>query len=141
MSGAEAERTTKAANNANYEQKDAGHVCMEQLAIIERYEHFVDYIYPVLLGVRRAHYVARDRAIAAILEQISLFNEAGKSGMLSRLYAADAGLASLRFYLRFFASPERKLISQHQHQTAAIHLAESGRMLGAWIRRARIAKR
>ncbi len=114
---------------------------MEQLALVEKYEHFIDYVYPILLGVRRAHYVVRDRALASVFAQVELFNEAGKAGTLPRLYAADAGLASLRFYLRFFAAPGRKLISQHQHQTAAIHLAETGRMLGAWIRRTQTAKR
>ncbi|MDD2763490.1 MAG: diversity-generating retroelement protein Avd [Opitutaceae bacterium] len=114
---------------------------MQQLAIVERYEGFVNYVYPVLLGIARSHHMARDRAIGAVLDQVGLFNDAGKSGMLSKLYAADAGLASLRFYLRFFAAPGRKLISQHQHQTAAIHLAEVGKMLGAWIRRVQAAKR
>ncbi len=115
---------------------------MQQLAIVERFEQFVDYIYPILLGVRRAHYVVRDGAISALLTQVSLFNEAGKSTSVSKLYAADANLALLRFYLRFLASPKRKLISQHQHQVAAIQLAETGKMLGAWIARAqRTAKR
>jgi hypothetical protein len=114
---------------------------MEQLAIVAKYESFVDYVYPILLGMRRAHYIVRDRALAATFNQIELFNEAGKANTLPRLYAADAGLASLRFYLRFFAAPSRKLISQHQHQVAAIHIAEASKMLGAWIRRAQAAKR
>ncbi len=115
---------------------------MEQLAIVERYEQFVDYTYPIFLGVRRTHHVARDRAIGAMLDQVGLFNEAGKSGLVSKLYSADAGLGVLRYYLRFFASPKRKLLSQHQHQVAAIHLAETGRMLGAWIAKVqRTAKR
>jgi len=137
MSGAEAELTQPPTNA----KPELQHLCMEQLAIVERYERFVDYAYPIMLGIRRAHYIARDRAMAAMLDQVGLFNEAGKAGTLTKLYAADAGLASLRFYLRFFAAPGRKLISLHQHQTAAIHLAETGRMLGAWIRRAQAAKR
>ena len=115
---------------------------MQQLAIVERYEQFVDYAYPIFLGIRRAHYIVRDGAVAAMLRQVELFNEAGKSASVSRLYAADANLAMLRFYLRFLANPRRRLISQHQHQVAAIHLAETGKMLGAWIARAqRTAKR
>ena len=123
------------------EKLHALHQCMEQLAIVERYEQFVDYVYPIFIGVRRADYIARDHAIGLILRQADLFIEAGKSGHISRLYAADAGLASLRFILRFCASPKRKLITQHQHQTAAIQLAEVGKMLGAWIRRVQTAKR
>ena len=46
---------------------------MQQLAVVERYERFVEYVYPILLGVRRAHHVARDLALAAVLEQAGLF--------------------------------------------------------------------
>lgn len=137
MSGAEAQRGPETIKT----HEDPEHHCMQQLAIVERYEAFINYTYPLLLGIARQHHVARDRAIGAMLDQVGLFNDAGKSGMLSKLYAADAGLASLRFYLRFFAAPGRKLISQHQHQTAAIHLAEVGKMLGAWIRHVQAAKR
>lgn len=130
--GAQAKPQPPVTDNATQREP---HLCMEQLALVEKYEHFIDYVYPILLGVRRAHYVVRDRAMAAVFTQVELFNEAGKAGTLPRLYAADAGLASLRFYLRFLAAPGRKLMSQHQHQTAAILLAETGKMLGAWIRR------
>ncbi len=135
MSGAKAERPER------HEDLDTLPPCMEQLAIVERYEQFIDYTYPILLGVPRAHHVVRDRVIGSVFKQVALFNDAGKAGTVSKLYAADAGLASLRFALRFLASPHRRLISRHQHQTAAIHLAESGRMLGAWIKRVQPAKR
>jgi len=121
--------------------REAHETSTDQLAIVERYERFADYIYPIWMGLPRAHYVLRDRAIGALLDQVGLFNVAGKSGVLTKLYAADAGLATLRFYLRFCADNRRKLISTHQHQVAAVHLAETGRMLGAWIRRAQAAKR
>lgn len=136
MSDAEASRS-----EIEKPKNETEHYCMQQLAIIERYEGFFNYAYPLLLGIARVHHVARDRAVGAALDQVGLFNDAGKSGSLAKLYAADAGLATLRFYLRFFAAPDRKLISPHQHQTAAIHLAEVGRMLGAWIRRTTAAKR
>lgn len=105
-----------------------------QLAIIERFEVFVNYIYPVAINMRRTHHVIRDRLIASMLEQVSLFQQAGKSSQVSKLYLADAGLAHLRFLLRFLADERRRLISRHQHEVAAIHLAETGRMLGAWIK-------
>lgn len=105
-----------------------------QLAIIERFEGFMNYTYPIAFNIRRAHHVVRDRLIAAMFEQVSLFQQAGKSSQVSRLYLADAGLAHLRFLLRFLADEHRRLISHHQHEVAAIHLAETGRMLGAWIK-------
>lgn len=69
-----------------------------------------------------------------MFEQVSLFIQAGKSGQVSKLYLADAGLANLRFMLRFMADAKRKLISLHQFEVGSIHLAETGRMLGAWIK-------
>ena len=105
-----------------------------QLVIIERFEQFVNYIYPIAINIRRTHHAVRDRLIASMFEQVSLFQQAGKSSQVSKLYLADAGLAHLRFLLRFLADEHRRLISCHQHEVAAIHLAETGRMLGAWIK-------
>ncbi len=109
----------------------AGH---RQLAIVERYEAFVNYVYPIALNIRRAHHIARDRFVDAMFEQVSVFNQAGKSNQVSKLYVADAGLSDLRFLLRFLADEKRRLISLHQYEVADIHLAEVGKMLGAWIR-------
>jgi hypothetical protein len=105
-----------------------------QLAIIERFEGFVNYTYPIAINIRRSHHVVRDRLLEATFEQVNLFQQAGKSSQVSKLYLADAGLAHLRFLLRFLANEHRRLISRHQHEVAAIHLAETGRMLGAWIK-------
>lgn len=109
----------------------AGH---RQLAIVERYEAFVNYVYPIALNIRRTHHIARDRFVDAMFEQVSVFNQAGKSNQVSKLYVADAGLSDLRFLLRFLADEKRRLISLHQYEVADIHLAEVGKMLGAWIR-------
>jgi hypothetical protein len=105
-----------------------------QLAIVEKYEDFLNYVYPIALNIPRAHAVLRDLFMTAAIDQVRLFAEAGKSAQVSRLYAADAGLALLRFHLRFMAKKPRKLISLEQHKVASIHLAETGRMLGAWIK-------
>jgi len=71
--------------------------------------------------------------LTALLEQARLFIEAGKSSQISKLYAADAGLAWLRFQLRFLSHPSRRLITPKNHKVASQHLAEVGRLLGAWI--------
>lgn len=106
----------------------------KQLAITERFEGFVNYMYPIALNIRRTHSVARDRLITAMFEQVSMFSQAGKSGQVSKLYMADAGIADLRFMVRFLVDAKRKLISRHQAEVASIHLAETGKMLGAWIK-------
>ena len=106
----------------------------EGLAIVEKYEQLVDYLYPILQNIPRKHGVARDTILAAMFGQVELLISAGKSRQASRLYTADANLALLRFWLRFMVHPARKLITPHQHRTAAVKIAEVGKMLGAWIK-------
>ncbi|MBL1293346.1 MAG: diversity-generating retroelement protein Avd [Thiotrichales bacterium] len=106
----------------------------KNLIIIEKYEEFVNYTYPVLQNIPRKHGVVKERILLIIFEQVELFYKALKSGQKSKLYEADANLASIRFYLRFLANDKRKLISQKQHQTASIKLAEVGKILHSWIK-------
>ncbi len=105
----------------------------KNLAIIEKYEDFSNYIYLVLQNVPRKHGVLKEKVIHLVFEQVELLYKAIKSNQKSRLYDADANLASIRFYLRFLANENRKLISQKQHQTASVKLAEVGKMLNSWI--------
>lgn len=105
-----------------------------QMAIVEKYERFVEYIYPVLQNAPRKHGIARDAMLRCLFEQAELFIIAGKSRQVSRLYSADANLSLLRFWLRFMVAPKRTIITPRQHQVALVHLAEVGRMLGAWIK-------
>jgi len=58
---------------------------------------------------------------------------AGKSGQVSKIYAADANLAMLRFYLRFYRESIRHItVKQEQHALALI--SEVGSMLNGWIK-------
>jgi hypothetical protein len=109
----------------------------DQLRIIERYEQFIDYLYPILQSCPRKHGIARDAVLAAMFAQVDLFIIAGKSRQASRLYSADANLSALRFWLRFLAAPSRKIITPNQHRVASIHLAEVGKMIGAWLKSAK----
>lgn len=109
----------------------------DQLRIVERYEQFIDYLYPILQNCPRKHGIARDTALTAMFAQVDLFIVAGKSRQASELYSADANLALLRFWLRFLASPSRKIITPNQHRVASTHLAEVGKMIGAWLKSAK----
>lgn len=106
----------------------------KNLIIIEKYEEFVNYIYPVLQNVERKHGLVKEKAIGVIFDQIDLFYKCVKSQSKSKLYDADANLATIRFYLRFLAYDKRRLLSLKQHQTASIKLAEVGKILNSWIR-------
>lgn len=105
----------------------------EQMAIVEKYETAIAYLYPVAQNLPRRHGVAREMFLECLLGQVQLFVEAGKSGQISRLYVADAGLAQLRFWLRFLTSKAVRGMTPHQEQTAQVLLAEVGRLLGGWI--------
>jgi len=109
----------------------------EQMALVEKYEQLINYCYPILQSFPRKHGVARDLMLSAMFAQVDLLVQAGKSGTVSRLYAADANLALLRFWFRFASDSNRKLITTQQHKTALVLLSEVGKMLGAWIKGAK----
>lgn len=111
------------------------HVNARDLAIVEKYEATVTYLYPILQSFPRRHGALRDSLIGQVMGTVDLLYQAAKSKQPSRLYAADAHLATLRFWLRF-ACGER-LLSHKQHRVAIGHISETGAMLGAWIRDAK----
>jgi len=104
------------------------------LIIIEKYDIFVNYIYPVLQNIPRKHGIIKEKIIQLVFSQIELFYKAIKSNQISKLFEADSNLASIRYYLRFLADNKRKLISPKQHQTTSIQLAEVGKIIGSMIR-------
>lgn len=108
--------------------------CYEQMAIVEKYETVISYLYPIAQSLPRKHGVVRDMFLQCLMGQVQLFVEAGKSNQVSRLYVADAGLAHLRFWLRFLLGSQVKGITPHQVETAQVLIAEVGKMLGAWVR-------
>ena len=105
----------------------------EQLLIVQKYETFINYLYPISQNIPREHGVAKEKFISAMLNQVNLFQNAGKSNQISKLYEADSGLSNLRFWLRFMSHKDRKIITIKQHRTAEIMLAEVGKLLGSWI--------
>jgi hypothetical protein len=107
----------------------------EALAIVEKYEAFVKYLYPILQTSPRKHGVLRDAVLAALFVPIGGLYHAAKSRQVSRLHAVDAEFATLRSYLRFLVQSGIRIITPHQHEVALALLAEPGRMLGAWQRK------
>lgn len=103
-------------------------------AIVDRYFDFFNYLYPMVINLSGTHRVLRDKTISAMLNQVSLFNEAVKTGQISKLQLADAGLSTLREFLRILSNPSVKLISQKQYGTAMLHLADLSGMMTKWIK-------
>ena len=107
--------------------------CYDQMAIVEKYERVISYLYPIAQSMPRKHGVARDMFLACLLGQPDLMIQAGKSNQVAKIYAADAGLANLRFWMRFLVSI--RCMTAHQLQTAQVLTAEVGAMIGAWAKR------
>lgn len=112
---------------------EEGVKCYDQMLIVEKYEKVISYLYPIAQSLPRAHGVARNMFLESLLGQVELFIVAGKSNQVSKLYAADAGLAMLRFWLRFLAGGKVRAMTPHQVETTQVLIAEVGRILGAWI--------
>lgn len=112
--------------------KDAA-PCYDQMAIVEKYEKVIAYLYPIAQSIPRKHGVARDMFLQRLLSIPDMMFQAGKSTQVSKLYFADAALADLRFWLRFLVSI--RSLTAHQLQVSQVLLAEVGAMLGAWIKR------
>ena len=113
----------------------------DQLLIVQKYEKFINYFYPIAQNLPRQHGVSKEMFIRDMLSQVNLFIVAGKSNHIGRLYEADAGLTQLRYWLRFFEHKERKLITLRQHQVGSLMLAETGAILGSWISHRRDARK
>ena len=105
----------------------------EQMAIIQKYEAVIAYLYPIAQNLPRKHGVAREMFLECLFRNIQYFNEAGKTNQLSRLYIADAGLSHLRFWLRFLNSSDVRGLTSNQLLIVQGLLAEAGKILGAWI--------
>ena len=109
-------------------------ISSEQMKKKKKFDEVANYLYPILQNAPRAHGVLRNKILDAILEQAALFIQAGKSGQKSRLYMCDAGLANLRYLLRFATHHKRQLLSPKQHQVALVHISECGAMLNARLK-------
>jgi len=106
--------------------------CYDQMLILQKYETVIAYLYPIAQSIPRKHGVARQMFLECMLGVPDLIVQAGKSNQVSKIYAADAGLAHLRFWMRFLQSI--RCLTVHQLKTAQTLVAEVGALIGSWIR-------
>ena len=104
------------------------------LLVIDKFTTAIEYIYPVLVNLSNKHRIIRDELLTSLFYQQKLFYDAAKSDQISKLYLADSGLAYIKELLRFLVNRNRKLISLKQYEVTSIHIAETGKILGAWIK-------
>lgn len=110
------------------------------LLIIEKFEKYVNYVYPILQNIPRTHGIFKEESIRQLFHFVDLINEATKSNQISKLYLADACLASIRYKLRFMVFGKRKIITQHQQEVCLAQLAEVGGIINAWIKNHKVVK-
>ena len=106
----------------------------KSLLIIEKFEKYVNYVYPILQNIPRKDGIFKEESIKQLFHFVDLINEAAKSSQVSKLYLADACLASIRYKLRFMVFNKRRLITQHQQEVCLVHLSEVGGIINAWIK-------
>lgn len=107
--------------------------CYDQMVILEKYERIISYLYPIAQSIPRKHGVARDMFLHCLMGVPDIIIQAGKSNQISKVYAVDAQIAHLRFWVRFLVTI--RCITLHQQQTSQVLIAEVGSIIGAWIKR------
>ena len=108
-----------------------------QLSIVNRYEEYINYVYPILQNIPGKHSFFKEEVIRQLFQIVDLINDAAKTNQISRLYLVDSALASMRFKLRFMVFEKRKMLTKHQHQVCLKHISEVGAILGTWIKRSK----
>lgn len=123
---------------------------MKDLILAQKYEPFLKYMDGILQNFPSAKSNLRDNTENLFLRQVDLLYDAAMSGMPSKINAADAGLASIRFRLRYLSSVKfsrtvvrekegvqtKKRVSSYlmtraSATTAEIILSEVGNILGS----------
>lgn len=105
-----------------------------QLDVVEKYEtEVVRWLRKRVRNIPNEFAVERALVKQCMHGQVRLFNIAGKSNQISKLYDADAGLADLRYWLRFMVEPDVKALTPDQFDQALMRVAGIGGMLSKWI--------
>ena len=73
------------------------------LILVQKYEAFLVYSDMLLQQIPRERSNIRDLSEKLFQDQVELLYSAAKSGMASRVYAADAALAAIEQRLRFLS--------------------------------------
>lgn len=103
--------------------------------MVEKYERVIDYLYPIAQTIPRKHGTFRELLLKQLFKVAENLNDAIKANQVSRCYVLDGSLGQLRLMLRFMTHHKRKLLTEHQLETAQNLIGEIGSMLGSWLKR------
>lgn len=105
----------------------------EELIIIQKFDDFIQYIYPKVQNIDRTHGYVKQKFINLLFDEIECLYKAVKTTQISKLYEADSNLAAIRYYLRFFSHKDRKLLSLQQAEHSGRLIAEVGKIMNSMI--------
>lgn len=110
------------------------------LYMVEKYERVIDYLYPIAQTIPRKHGTFRELLLKQLFKVAEDLNDAIKANQISRCYVLDGSLGQLRLMLRFMVHHKRKLLTEHQLESAQALVGEIGSMLGSWLKRLKAGK-
>jgi len=110
------------------------------LYMVEKYERVIDYLYPIAQTIPRKHGTFRELLLKQLFKVAEDLNDAIKANQISRCYVLDGSLGQLRLMLRFMVHHKRKLLTEHQLESAQALVGEVGAMLGSWLKRLKAGK-
>lgn len=107
----------------------------ESLHIVEKYRVFFEYIYNPILTANKRHLIFKEHLLNLLLNQFNVLHIGVKSTSKSRLYEADANLATIRSLLKvaLHSTPDRKILSPKQVEHAFLLLSNVGSILNSMI--------
>jgi len=104
----------------------------DQMLIIQKYERFLNYVYPIVMSIPRGHMTLKNIIVESLHKVPALVYQATKSDNVAKLYLVDAGLAEVRFYLRRMVFA--RFLTSRQLIYVQELLTEVGKILGSWIK-------
>ncbi len=106
----------------------------EKLVLIEKYDEFLFYIYPIIQKLPRSEGILKEDIIKLLIDSPELIYKAIKSPQINKLYDVDIRLSVIRHRLRFLDDQRNKLISKKQSQVSQVKLGEVGKLIGQMIK-------
>ncbi|NUW28998.1 hypothetical protein [Aliarcobacter butzleri] len=105
----------------------------EKLIIIEKYDEFFEYTYPIIQSIPRKHGIFKRMLLELIINLDEYIYKVVKSNQVSKLYELDIKLDVLRHRLRQCTHNKRRFITDEQHLKISLKLNIVGKIIGAMI--------
>ena len=105
----------------------------EKLIIMERYDEFFEYTYPIIQSIPRKHGIFKNLILEQIIGMDKHIYKVVKSNQIFKLYELDIELDALRHRLRLCTHNKRRFITNEQHLNLSLKLNVVGKIIGSMI--------